>query len=306
MPLHRRVPSLTALRAFESAGRHESFKAASEELHVSQAAISRQVRLLETQLGVLLFERLNRRVRLTEPGARYHAALRQAFDAIAAATSQATRGRHPGRLVLSVDPGFAARWLMPRLGRFRTMHPMTEVDILPSLQLVPLPHPGIDAAIHYGKPSQPGLRCDLLLRVRAFPVCSPALMRGTPPLRRPADLCGHRLLHEASTDWWGRWLRAARVTGVDSTAGPIYHDSNLALDAAIAGEGVALGDDCLAFADLQSGRLVKPFNLACSSGSYYFVYPALAKPDASIAAFRSWLIGECRLHSEAAERLLRS
>jgi LysR family glycine cleavage system transcriptional activator len=301
--VHRRLPSLTALRAFESAGRHESFKAASEELHVTQAAISRQVRLLETRLRVALFERLNRRVRLTEPGTRYLAMLRQAFDAIGVATDQVGRGSHPGRLVLSVDPGFAARWLMPRLRRFRTAHPMTEVDIVPSLELVPLPHPGIDAAIHYGKPSHPGLRHDMLLRVRAFPVCSPALRAGTPPLRRPADLRGHRLLHEASTDWWGRWLRAARVSGVDSTAGPIYHDSNLALDAAIAGEGVALGDDCLAFADLQSGRLMKPFRLACNSGTYYFVYPDLPEPDAAIAAFRTWLLGECRLHGEAAERL---
>ncbi|MEX2200227.1 MAG: transcriptional regulator GcvA [Dongiaceae bacterium] len=295
--MRRILPSLTALRAFEAAARNGSFKAAAGELHVTEAAVSRQIRLLESELGARLFDRLNRRVELTQTGAGYFASIREAFDIVDASTRRASRRKSRRTLVLAVDPGLAVRWLIPRMRGFRAACPDIEVEIHPSLPLVPLPHPEIDAAIFYGRANDASLRHDFMMDVTAFPVCIPAMLKGPNPLRRPADLANRILLHETSTDWWERWLAAAGCVGVNGKSGTIYHDTNFALDAAVLGEGVAVGDDCLAYVDLKAGRLVRPFPLALISGSYFLIYPGDGATERQLAPFREWLLAECRLHN---------
>jgi len=295
--MRRILPSLTALRAFEAAARNGSFKAAAGELHVTEAAVSRQIRLLETDLGARMFDRLNRRVELTPMGAAYFASIREAFDIIDGSTRRASRRKSRRTLVLAVDPGLAVRWLIPRMRAFRTACPDIEVEIHTSLALTNLPHPEIDAAIFYGRANDASLRQDFMMDVTAFPVCIPAMLKGLNPLRRPADLANRILLHETSTDWWERWLAAAGCASVDGKSGTIYHDTNFALDAAVLGEGVAVGDDCLAYVDLKAGRLVRPFPLALNSGSYFLIYPGDAGAERQLAPFREWLLGECRVHN---------
>jgi LysR family glycine cleavage system transcriptional activator len=296
MAMRRTLPSLTALRVFEAAARNASFKIAAGELHVTEAAVSRQIRLLEADLGVRLFDRLNRGVRLTAPGATYFTSIREAFDLIDASTRRMSPGKSPAKLVLAVDPGFATRWLIPRMSGFRAACPDIEIEIHPSLALIPLPHPDIDAAIFYGRSTDGSLRQDFLFDVLAFPVFSPVLMEGPHPIRTPDDFVHHRLLHEASTRWWERWLDGAGVRGVDGRSGSIYHDSNFVLDATIAGEGVAIGDDCLALTELKSGRLVRPFSLALHSGDYHLIYAPDAETGRHVERFRDWLLQECRQH----------
>jgi LysR family glycine cleavage system transcriptional activator len=295
--MRRILPSLTALRAFEAAARNGSFKAAAGELHVTEAAVSRQIRLLETDLGARLFDRLNRRVELTPMGAAYFASIREAFDIIDGSTRRASRRKSRRTLVLAVDPGLAVRWLIPRMRAFRTACPDVEVEIHPSLALTTLPHPEIDAVIFYGRANDASLRQDFMMDVTAFPVCIPAMLKGPNALRRPADLSNQVLLHETSTDWWERWLSAAGCADVDGKSGTIYHDTNFALDAAVLGEGVAVGDDCLAYVDLKAGRLVRPFPLALNSGSYFLIYPGDAGTERQLAPFREWLLAECRVHN---------
>ncbi len=298
----RTLPSLTALKAFEAAARHQSFKAAAEELHVTHAAISRQVKALEAQLGLSLFERLNRRVLLTAAGRELLPVLERAFDEISTVSRRLAAPPTRGRLVLSVDPGFATRWLLRRLSRFRDHHSNIEVEIIPSLELLRFPHASIDAAIYYGQGPWPGLRQELLFSLCVFPVCGPDLVTGPHPLRRPGDLRHHRLLHERSVDWWRVWLQEAGAPEVDWSAGPIFHDSNLPLDAAAAGEGVAVGDNLLAIDDLESGRLCKPFALTCPTGSYYLVSPQDQADHVKLAAFRGWLRQACDAEAELRAR----
>ncbi len=292
------LPSLTALRVFEAAARNGSFKAAAGELHVTEAAVSRQIRLLEADLEVRLFERSNRGVQLTRTGEHYFEPIRHAFDVIDDSTRQTSRRKMRRKLALAVDPGLALRWLIPRMRGFRAACPDIAVEIHPALALTPLPHPEIAAAIFYGRATDPALRQEFMFDVAAFPVCSPALMDGPNPIRRPADLANHLLLHEASTLWWERWLAAAQCKEVDGKSGTIYHDSNFALDAAVAGEGVAVGDDCLARTELKAGRLVRPFALSLISGTYHLIWPDDPATEVQIGPFREWLLAESQLHVE--------
>ena len=288
----RTMPSLAALRTFEAAARHQSFSLAAQELHVTHAAVSRQVRRLEEALGLSLFARTGNRVALTPAGADLLPVLSGAFDTIAAATGRLAAGRRSGRLVLSVDPGLAARWLNARLERFHRIAPGVDVEIIPALDLAAFSQGRADAAIHYSfVPPDPMVRSLWLITVEAFPVCSPRLMaQGS--LRDPGDLAHCRLLHEQDTSWWRRWLTLAGVDGVDWSRGLVYHDSSLVLDAAAEGQGVAVGDNLLAYEALVSGRLVKPFGPTCPSGSYYLLKPERPREHPALAIFEAWLVNE--------------
>ena len=298
----RQLPSLTALRAFEAAARHESFKDAATELFVSHVAISRQVKRLEEHLGVALFLRRNRGVALTQAGRRYLEAIRRAFDDIAEATKQLTEQHLSGRLVLSVDPGFAARWLIRRLSRFRKIAPEVEIELISSNQLVDFSQQSVHAAIHYGEGDWSSLHADALLHLHAFPVCSPALMNGPHPLKTASDLRHQRLLHEQSTEWWRIWLEAAGIDDVDWNAGSIFHDYSLNLEAACSGEGVAIGDNLLALEALEEGRLLKPFALSWPCGTYYLLGPRTMLNDPKLATFRRWLLAECQEQAQRSQR----
>ena len=289
----RRMPSLNALRTFEAAARHENFSLAAQELLVTHAAVSRQVRRLEEDMSAMLFRRTGNRVSLTAAGRDLAIVLSRAFDSIAAATGRAAAGREADRLVLSVDPGLAARWLNARLSRFHEIAPEVDVEIIPSLELIDLPDELVDAAVHYSFGLPPsGLRAVHLITVDAFPVCSPRLVEAAPGLATTADLAHHRLLHEQDTSWWRRWLALVGEEQVDWSKGAVYHNSSLVLDAAVAGQGVAIGDNLLAFSELDAGRLVKPFAATLPSGSYYLVRSDSDDERPALRTFDAWLVNE--------------
>jgi len=290
----RRLPSLTALRAFEAAARHLSFSRAADELNVTHAAVSHQIKALEADLGVPLFRRLTRAVRLTDAGQAYLPVLREAFDAIAEATGRLA-GDDDGRLMVSATPAFAARWLVPRLGRFYAAHPKIDVRLDPSMALIDFRRDDVDIAVRYGRGDWPGLRVERLLSLDMFPVCSPALLDGPEPLRAPADLARHTLLHDDLREDWPRWLVAAGVEGIDLSRGPTFNETSLLMQAAAAGLGVAIAVSALVAADLAEGRLVRPFEIAVAEeAGFYLVYPEASAARAKVRAFRDWMFAEAR------------
>ena len=297
----RRLPSLNALRMFESAARLRSFKLAAEELHVTQSAVSRQIHTLESQLGVPLFRRRNRAVELTEAGEQLLPVMTSAIQDIADVTlrisASAPPSGEPVRLVITATPGIAELWLGARLGRFCAAHPQIEPEIMVAMDLKPLLAGRADLAIHWGTGDWPNLEHDVLHPTVEFPVCSSGLARKGRPLSEPGDLRHHRLLHWQSRGWWGSWLRAFNVRGVDWNAGPLLHDYALSLDMAIAGEGVALADDLLASEHLLSGRLVKPLAevRAAEYQQQLYVRPDTERPEA-VLAFREWIRNEVQTH----------
>ena len=289
----RRLPPLNALRAFEAAARHLSFTRAAEELNVTQAAISHQVKGLEERLGVVLFRRLNRALLLTDAGQSYLPAVRDAFDRIAEATGDLKALDRAGVLTVSVLPSFAAKWLVPRLGGFRHAHPDIDVHIAPSDHLTDFAREDVDLAIRYGKGEWPGLRAERMLTEKICPVCSPRLLEGPHRLRTPADLGRHTLLHDDMRIDWRMWLLAAGVEGIDASRGPSFTDSSMVIQAAVEGQGVALGRSALAAADLATGRLVKPFDISLpAAAAYYVVCPEATAERPKIVAFRDWVIAE--------------
>ena len=231
----RQIPPLTALRAFEAAGRHLSFTKAAHELHVTQAAISHQVKSLEKYLGLKLFRRLNRTLLLTDAGQLYLPPLTDAFEGITRATHRLRQHLGRARLTVSVLPSFAAGWLVPRLGRFRQRCPDVDLRIDPTNSLTDFRRDDVELGILYGRGNYPGLRTDRLMREEFFPVCSPRLLEGPAPLRDPADLTHHTLLHDDMTVDWRTWLLAAGVEGVDAERGITVTDSSMLLEEARAG-----------------------------------------------------------------------
>jgi LysR family glycine cleavage system transcriptional activator len=297
--MSRSLPPLNALRAFEAAARHLSFTKAAEELNVTQAAISHQVKALEEALGLKLFRRLNRRLMLTDGGQAYLPPLRQALDGIAAATKRLQAHEEAGPLKVSVLNSFAAKWLLPRLPRFRDSHPEIDVAVWATDKLAAFGREESDMGIRYGLGRYPDhLRTDLLMRDSVFPVCSPKLLDGPHPLRAPDDLSHHTLLHDfvSGTDDspdWRFWLKRAGVESVDPDRGPAYSDSGMVLAAAIAGQGVALGRSSLADDDIAAGRLVRPFGpMLPTRFAYYVVSPVAIADRPKIRLFRDWLLAE--------------
>ena len=291
----RQIPPLTALRAFEAAGRHLSFTKAADELHVTQAAISHQVKSLENYLGLKLFRRLNRTLLLTDAGQLYLPPLTDAFEGITRATHRLRQHLGRARLTVSVLPSFAAGWLVPRLGRFRQRCPDVDLRIDPTNSLTDFRRDDVELGILYGRGNYPGLRTDRLMREEFFPVCSPRLLEGPAPLRDPADLTHHTLLHDDMTVDWRTWLLAAGVEGVDAERGITVTDSSMLLRAAIAGQGVALARSVLAADEIASGRLVRPFDVDVPTEyAYYLAYPEKSADQSNVVAFREWILEEAR------------
>ena len=291
--MSRRLPPLNALRAFEAAARLLSFTKAAEELHVTQAAVSHQVKGLEEFLGIKLFRRMNRSLLLTDDGQAYLPPVNKSFDLLNRATRDLRNKDGSGRLTVSVMPSFAAAWLVPRLGRFRQLHPDIDLRIDPLPTLVDFTQGDVDIGIRYGRGKYPGLQSDRLFEEDIFPVCSPGLLDGEPPLIQPQDLAHHTLLHDDGHGDWRTWLLAAGVDDINPERGTIFSDSSMLIDAAVAGQGVALARSVLAADELAAGRLVKPFNLHLSRDfAYYVVYPTATAEQSKIIAFRDWLLAE--------------
>jgi LysR family glycine cleavage system transcriptional activator len=290
----RRLPPLNALPSFEAAARHLSFSRAADELRVTHGAVSRAIRNLEEHLGVQLMTRATRSVRLTPIGASYAAEVRDVLERLAAATSAAT-GQSSGIVSVSTIDSFAARWLMPRLSRFRRARDDIDVHVAMSERLTDFVSDGIDIAIRCGGGQYPGLSSELLMKEDHFPVCSPKLLEGPYPLRTPADLAHHTILHDVFTVDWAIWLHSAGIDNVDPHRGPTFLSSDHAIQAAVRGEGVVLGRSALVADDLAASRLVRPFELSLPAGfAYYVVYPPRALKRPNVKAFRDWLMDEIR------------
>jgi len=300
----RRLPPLNAVRAFEAAARHLSFTSAAEELNVTQSAVSHQIKALEERLGTRLFRRLNRKLLLTDEGQAYLPDVRDALDRLATATDRIIAGDASGALNISVLPSFAARWLVPRLWRFRRLHPDIDVRVSATEQLIDFKRENMDLAIRFGNGDYRDLFVEQILHEEVFPVCSPELLAGDHPLRTPADLKFHTLLHDqmdATCPDWRDWLRTAGVSGVDPTRGPFFNDSSLLLQAAVDSQGVALGRSALAAGEMAAGRLVRPFDLTFTRDkAYYVVCPINCEERPKVAAFRHWLMEEARAEERRA------
>ena len=296
----RPLPPLTALRAFESAGRHLSFTKAAAELNVTPAAVSHQVKALEELLEVPLFRRRTRALRLTDAGQAALPTLCQGFDKLAQGVEQMRAHCESGVLTISVSPSFGAMWLVPRLERFRVRHPDIEIRIDGTDRLVDLARDDADVALRYGPGGYNGVRVDWLFSQLNTPVCSPALLRGEHPLRQPDDLRHHTLLHVEWKDAepsWRMWLLAAGLHDIDPTRGPRFTMENMAVQAALDGHGVALIGDILVADELAAGRLVRPFDPSLStplSFSYYLLSAKDGAKQPKVAAFRDWLLEEAR------------
>ena len=291
--MSRRLPPLNALRAFEAAARHLSFTQAAEELNVTQAAVSHQIRGLEDWLGFPLFRRLSRALVLTEAGQILFPEVREAMDILTTAVNRVQRQDSEGVLTVTTMDSFAVSWLVPRLGRFRQSHPDIDVRLVMADRMVDLAREGVDVAIRYGRGSWPGLTVSLLRTEELFPVCAPELLAGGPPLKEPGDLANYTLLHDEMPVDWRDWLAAVGCDTVNPERGPGYSHSNLVLLAARAGEGVALGRSVMVADDLAEGRLVRPFDFALPAPQAYYLACVEGEEDRpKVRAFRDWLEGE--------------
>ena len=296
---HRQLPPLNALRAFEAAARTGGFQAAGAELNVSANAVGRLVKVLEDWLGVALFRRLPRGVVLTEAGRDYVARVEALLDHLADATA-ALRRENSNVLTISAAPSFVVRWLIPRLSRLTERHPGLDVRLLTSLSRTDFAREQVDVAIRHGAAVDEGLRGDLLMREEFYPVCSSVLLARDRELRQPSDLSRHVLLHiEPAAQIpgrldWARWLTAVGAEGVDGQRGLHFSFSHLALQAAAAGQGVALASSAFIADDLTTGALVRPFGELSVKGSYGFfiVCPPSTADREKIAAFRNWALEE--------------
>jgi LysR family glycine cleavage system transcriptional activator len=291
----RRLLFLNGIKAFEAAARSGSFAAAGAELHVSAAAVSRMVHLLEQRLGVALFERKANRLAMTEAGRAYQRGLTPIFDALASLTAQVTAAR-VRVLTIGVGPTFAMRWLIPRLADFRKQEPDIDVRITAGGAAAPF---GEDwsCGIKLGDGNWPGLTVEPLFAADLMPVCAPRLAS---QLKRPGDLRGPALLRVAhSLDDWPSWLKAAGVARVNAR-GPEFQYYGQALQAAVDGLGIAMGIRPYIDDDLAAGRLAAPFALSVPKGMrWYLVYRSFRTEQRDFAAFRRWII---RAVTESATR----
>ena len=289
----RRLPPLNALKAFEAAARNGSVTRAARELSVTQGAVSRHVRALEHWLGTQLVERAQHGIRLTAAGTSYLRALRGALDQIDHATRQLQKTPADNLLRLKLPPTFAIRWLVPRLAAFHALHPAIDVQITTSHDRADFDREDIDACIHSEPqpPATPGFR--RLVGEMLLPVCSPRLLERGPPLTRPADLDRHVLLCSLNRpDDWPAWLRAAGVAHIDGNSGLKFENAALTYQAAIDELGVTIAQRALVEEDLNSGRLVAPFDLTLRMpGGYYLAYPPDRPPTARFLAFEAWIVG---------------
>lgn len=293
-----RLPPLNGLRAFEAAARHLSFSRAAEELFVTPAAISHQIKGLEDYLGVVLFRRMPRAVILTEDAQAVLPLITEAFDKLAQATLLLKETEQSGVLTVTSAPTFAAKWLLPNLDDFQARYPDISVRLDARLDTVDFDRDGVDVAVRLGNGNYPGMRTDALFTEVVVPVCHPKFLQGDHPLRSPEDLKRFTLLH---VDWgkkiegpvpdWDMWLRSVGVEGVNASRGPTFTVEEMAIAAAARGSGVALASTYAVRDDVREGRLVIPFDRSIrASASYWLVAPERTADHPKVKAFRTWIM----------------
>ena len=318
----RSLPPLLSLRVFESCARLRSFKRAAEELHITPAAVSHQIKALEEHLGVTLFRRLIRQVELTPAAELMLPKIREGLDCFAAAVDLVRPDSESGSVTVNLPPSLASRWLIHRLQDFSERYPEIQLRVGTNLSTIDshdsslgedlsaLREGRVDLEVRFGSGEYEGLRSSLMFEVSYLAVCAPALLRGMRPLREPRDLRFHTLIHDdtvrdrSERPNWSDWLAAAKAEGVDAGKGPHFSNSSLALEAAMDGMGVALALRPLLTHDIAAGRLVVPFDVAVPSGyAYYAVTTAAAAERMIVKRFREWLLEESRMLLKRADDL---
>lgn len=300
--MSRRLPPLNALKVFEAAARHLSFTKAAEELFVTQAAVSHQVKLLEDNLSIKLFRRKNRALLLTEEGQSYFLDIKEVFINLTDATEKLLSKTASGALTVASPPSFAIQWLVPRLAQFSELHP--EIDV--RIKAIDLDEgmltDDVDVAIYYGRGNWPSIRSDKLRSEYLIPVCAPSLLANDMGLSSPKDLSNYTLLHDMSRKDWRLWCRQAGITNVNVNQGPIFSLSSLVLQAAIYGQGVALGYSVLARPEIEAGRLVCPFDeFLLSKDAYYIVSEESSSELGKIKVFREWMLSLFKLEESMSQ-----
>jgi LysR family transcriptional regulator, glycine cleavage system transcriptional activator len=296
------LPPLSSLRSFEAVARRLSFSKAAEELHVTPGAVSQQVRLLEELLGIRLFDRTKRSVALTEFATRMLPDIQAGLEMLSRAVSCKTGSIGARTLTISVAPSFASKWLLPRLPNFYDRHPDIDLRISATVGLADFRRDTVDFAIRLGRGSYPGLHAEPLFAEALTPLCSPEFLKRKGTLKKPDDLAKHRLIHDTSIPGggeysaWDRWLELAGAKHVSAHRGVRFTLAELAMQAAIDGAGVVLGRVVLAEADLEAGRLVRPFKAELPlEVSYFLVRSNTAVPRNEMRVFQDWLFEQVPL-----------
>jgi LysR family glycine cleavage system transcriptional activator len=298
--MRRPLPPLNALRAFEATARHLSFSKAAEELHVTPAALSHQIRGLEDLLGLKLFHRRTRAIELTEWGRLAYPGLRTGFETIREAVDRLDAGGDREKmLVVSSTPGLTAKWLVPRLYKFLALHPGLETRISASVGYVNFATDDVDVGIRLSAGNHPELYVEKLSDEWLVPLCSPRLLDGPKALRRPEDLKRFALIQvdlPGIVPTWGDWVEMAGITGIDTTRGLRLNVADHALDAASEGVGVVLAYKIVASRDIAAGRLVAPFGpeIPLPGRSYFFCCQKGDEKRPQVKAFREWVVEEMR------------
>lgn len=298
------IPGTRALAIFEAAARHLNFTRAAQEVGLTPAAVSYQIKEIEDQLRMTLFSRTSRTIRLTPSGKLMFEATVEALDILRRAAGRARRlSRGEGLLRVTADPVFAGKWLMPRVEAFRKAQPAVDLRFDISSDVRDFDGDDVDVGIRFGAGKYPGLSAHRLFDNVIVPVCSPALLAAGPPLNTPADLAGHTLGHidwsRAGIVWpnWSMWMAAAGVEDFDDSRCVVFSESSQVIQAAIAGSVVALADFAMIAKDLSEGRLVRPFELGIRvppDFAYFLIYPAASGDDPRIVAFREWILSEAQ------------
>ena len=291
--MRRRLPHLSAILGFEAAARHSSFKRAADELDLTQSAVSHQVKSLEDFLGVALFERAGNRLALTRAGRDYLVDVTAGLGRLEAATDRLCRDGRAAVLAVRGTPAFMARWLTPRLDRFRQVAPGIELELTTGLPPTDFTSREVDVIVHWGEAPVPGVRVDPFLTSIRFPVASPELVRRAGPFRRPADLAGVTLLHDMVGDAWQAWLERQGAAGFAHQKGPRFEHCELTLGAAERGQGVALAYGALIERELAAGTLVRLFQAATEPVLIYSLACLERRAEEpKIRAFGTWIMGE--------------
>jgi LysR family transcriptional regulator, glycine cleavage system transcriptional activator len=296
------IPGTRSLKALDAAARHLNFTRAADELGLTPAAISHQVKEIEDQLGMVLFSRTSRTVQLTPAGAVIHEAAVEALATLGRAVAKARKmSRGLAELKVSSDATFASKWLMPRIAHFRMAHPGIELRFDVSSEVRDFEQDDVDMAVRFGAGKYPGLVARRLFDNVIIPVCSPRLLKSGPPLKEPRDLLNHTLVHiewsRQGVTWpnWRMWMTAAGIEDFDDRSCVLFSDSSHCVQAAIDGNAVALVDFAMVANDLSAGRLVRPFELGIkmpADFAYYLVYPQGSAADTRVAAFAEWILDQ--------------
>ncbi|MDT4737244.1 transcriptional regulator GcvA [Bradyrhizobium sp. WYCCWR 12699] len=287
------LPPLNALKAFEAAARHESFTRAAEELCVTQGAVSHQVKALEAELSIKLFNRERQRLIITEAGRDYLAVIRDALDRIAAGTERLLQRQSAGVLTVSTSPDFAAKWLVHRLGHFAEANTGIDLRVSATMHHVDFAREEVDLAVRHGDGNWPGLDAVRLCAERLYAVCSPKLLSSRRRINGVANVLKSPLIHLDSRSEWTNWLSGVGIDDAGVMHGPVLNRASMVIDAAINGQGIALARTTLAAWDLLNGRLALAFPESVPlSKSYWIVCPKATASLPKIRTFRDWLLAE--------------